>query len=103
MEQLIDIQLVKDEVARGEAAIMDVRTQEEWDAGHIAGAMHYCLDRIAEGEIPALPRDMKIYTHCRSGGRATQAAEKLANAGFSKVVCLGGYLDWKEAGGPVVE
>lgn len=91
------------EVKENQAIILDVRRDDEWAEGHIKGAMHYDIVRIENGEIPAIPKDTIIYTHCRGGWRATRAVEALEKAGFTKVVCLGGYSDWKDAGGEVVE
>jgi hydroxyacylglutathione hydrolase len=99
----MDISTIIEEVQNNKAIILDVRTDGEWEMGHIRGAMHYDLARIEAGELPAIPKDTRIYTHCRSGGRATEALHILAQNGFTNVLCLGGYLDWKEMGGPVVE
>lgn len=99
----MDISNIIEQVNTNAAIILDVRTDDEWSAGHIKGAVHYELSRIENGELPAIPKDTTIYTHCRSGGRATRAQNILAEAGFTNVVCVGGYNDWKHAGGDVVE
>ncbi|MEZ6209422.1 MAG: rhodanese-like domain-containing protein [Candidatus Paceibacterota bacterium] len=99
----MEIEKIIQDVKTGKAIILDVREREEWDEGHIKGAMHYSLGRIQRGEIPAIPKDILIYTHCRAGVRGAEAAEALMNAGFTQVVCLGGYEDWKSAGGNVIE
>lgn|SRR5574343_457587 len=91
------------EVEQGKAIILDVRRDDEWAEGHIDGATHFDLEKIQNGELPNVPKNTIIYTHCRSGGRATQAGEILKKKGFENIVCLGGYNDWKEAGGPIIE
>lgn len=91
------------EVEQGKAIILDVRRQDEWDEGHIDGAIHLDLVDIENGNLPQIDKNTIIYTHCRSGGRATKAGEILHKNGFENIVCLGGYNDWKDAGGPVIE
>ncbi len=74
--------------------ILDVRTQEEYDSGHIENAV--CLpneDIISEPDI--LPdKDQEILVYCRSGNRSRQAAKKLADMGYGNVLEFGGILDW---------
>ena len=75
--------------------ILDVRTQEEYDSGHIKNAV--CLpneDIISEPDI--LPdKDQEILVYCRSGNRSKQAAQKLADMGYENVLEFGGILDWQ--------
>lgn len=77
-----------------EIIILDVRTQEEYDSGHIKNAV--CLPNeeiISEPEI--LPdKDQQILVYCRSGNRSKQAAQKLADMGYTNVFEFGGILDW---------
>lgn len=74
--------------------IVDVRTQEEYDSGHIKNAV--CLPNeniISEPEI--LPdKSQQILVYCRSGNRSRQAAQKLADMGYKNVLEFGGILDW---------
>jgi len=99
----MDIKKIIEEIKNGNAVILDVRTSDEWNNGYVDGAIHFDLEKIMRGEIPDIDSGKIIYTYCRSGGRANMALEILHSKGFSNVVCLGGYLDWKENGGPVVE
>lgn len=91
------------EVQQKKAIILDVRRGDEWLDGHIDGSIHLDLEKIQNGEVPDISKNTIIYTYCRSGGRALQAGETLRKKGFENIVCLGGYEDWKEAGGPVIE
>ena len=96
-------QEILEEVKRGESIILNVRTDGEWNEGHIDGALHFDLARLMQGEKLSLDLNTHIYTYCRSGGRATTALSILEEQGFKNTTCIGGYLDWKEKGGPVVE
>lgn len=74
--------------------ILDVRTQEEYDSGHIKNAV--CLPNeeiLSEPEI--LPdKSQQIMVYCRSGNRSKQAAQRLADMGYENVLEFGGILDW---------
>ncbi len=87
-------------VAAGDASLLDVRTDEEWSAGHAKGAEHFDLARLQAGELPDIAQDRTIYVYCKAGGRAEQAKEILTSHGFTHVVNIGGLSDWEAAGGP---
>ena len=75
--------------------ILDVRTREEYEQGHIPGAVCVPNESIGSGELSALPRkDQLILVYCRSGNRSKQAAQKLADAGYTNIVEFGGILSW---------
>ena len=76
--------------------IVDVRRQDEFDAGHIPGAI--CIPNESIGTEPPkeLPdRSQVILIYCRSGNRSKQAAEKLGKMGYLNVYEFGGIIDWK--------
>lgn len=74
--------------------ILDVRTQEEYHAGHIKGAVCLPNEEILD-EPERLPdKEQKILVYCRSGNRSKQAAQKLADMGYKHVLEFGGILDW---------
>ncbi|MDD4311441.1 MAG: rhodanese-like domain-containing protein [Eubacteriales bacterium] len=78
-----------------EIIILDVRTQEEYDAGHIAGAILVPNETIADKQPELLPDlDAEILVYCRSGNRSAQAAKKLIAIGYTNVVDFGGIIDW---------
>ena len=83
-----------------EAALIDVRTQSEYDEGHIAGAVNYdfynksFLSMVEE----AYPKDKPLAVYCRSGRRSASAAKQLAEAGYTVYNLKGGYMAWVEAG-----
>ena len=80
--------------------VLDVRTAEEFDAGHVPGALHLPYDEIASREA-SLPgdHDAEIVVYCRSGRRAAIAAGALREAGYTDVRMLEGHwLAWEAAG-----
>lgn len=81
------------------AIIIDVRETDEWNAGHIAGAIHIPLSDV-KNRVTELEKykDSPVITQCRSGVRSAKAAEVLKNAGFSAVYNLdGGINAWQKA------
>jgi len=88
-------------IGKGTApAIFDVRTPEEYEAGHIPGAINIPHDRLADriGEF-APYQDMEVVVYCRSGKRAGIAETALAAAGFRNVKDLEGHMQQWEADG----
>ena len=78
-----------------EILVLDVRTQEEYDAGHIAGAILLPNETIVDTMPDSLPDlNAEILIYCRSGNRSAQAAKKLAAMGYTGVYDFGGILDW---------
>ena len=77
-----------------EAVVLDVRTQEEFDQGHIPGAVCLRNEFIAADMPFPFARDTELLLYCRSGRRSAEAAEKLRDLGFSNVFDFGGILDW---------
>lgn len=76
--------------------ILDVRTQEEYDAGHIPNAICIPNETIGNDAISALPnKEQLILVYCRSGNRSKQAAGKLVQQGYTNIVEFGGILDWQ--------
>ena len=79
--------------------IIDVRTPVEFAEVHVPQARNEPLDKFNAG---AVAKDKPVYLLCRSGQRATKAAEQLAAVGHSKALVVeGGTLAWIEAGLPV--
>lgn len=80
-------------VAEG-AEVIDVRTPEEFDAGHLDGAVNidYQADDFAD-RVEELPREASYVVYCASGRRATGAVEQMRDLGFTDVVNGGGYTD----------
>jgi phage shock protein E len=84
---------------------VDVRSDAEWNDGHLKGALHVPVDQVATLAASDLPnKDAPLVLYCRSGKRAQSAAEVLQQLGYTHVVAMtGGYEDLKAAGYPVIE
>ena len=75
--------------------ILDVRTQEEYDQGHIPGAIVISHEEIAEKAEEVLPdKNQLILVYCRSGRRSKIAAEALVELGYTNIREFGGIIDW---------
>ena len=75
--------------------ILDVREQDEYDAGHIPGAILIPYTQIEEKATAMLPdKDQLILVYCRSGRRSKIAAEALAELGYTNIKEFGGIIDW---------
>ena len=76
--------------------IIDARTQEEYDQGHIPGAIlipEYEIADRAESELP--DKDQLLLVYCRSGRRSKIAAEELVKLGYTNIKEFGGIIDWE--------
>jgi rhodanese-related sulfurtransferase len=93
----IDQETAKEMMARDDGhVVVDVRRQDEYDAGHIPGAILVPNESIGCDSPEALPDyDQVILVYCRSGNRSKQAAKKLAAMGYANVFEFGGINDWK--------
>ena len=98
-------QISQDEAARMMESndghvVLDVRRQDEYDSGHIPGALLIPNELIGDTrpeELPDLQQVILVY--CRSGNRSKQAAQKLADMGYANVYEFGGINTWQ---GPIV-
>lgn len=84
------------------ACLLDVREDGEWAAGHAPGALHIPLGEL-RARIGGIPREGRIVTVCKVGGRSRRAQEALLGDGFDAVNLEGGMEAWHQAGLPVVD
>nr|WP_203729097.1 rhodanese-like domain-containing protein [Streptomyces sp. SID12501] len=85
--------------------LLDVREDEEWQAGHAAGALHIPMSEFVAryGELTgAAPQDGRVNVICRSGARSAQVTNHLVQQGIDAVNVAGGMQMWEAAGRPVV-
>ncbi|EKK04395.1 metallo-beta-lactamase/rhodanese-like domain-containing protein [Rhodopirellula baltica SH28] len=77
--------------------LIDVRSNEEWNEGHIQNANHYFLGRLPS-RLSELPKDKTVVVHCLSGARSSIAASVLQANGVKDVINMeGGYKAWVQA------
>src|ERR1700679_201440 len=81
------------ELLDGDAILIDVRQENEWDAGHAPMATLIPLAELPD-RLDELPRDRLIICACRSGGRSLRAASFLQEQGFDTVNLTGGMMSW---------
>jgi rhodanese-related sulfurtransferase len=86
--------------------LLDVREDDEWQAGHAAGALHIPISEfmVRYGELTEVaPQDGRVHVICRSGGRSAQVTMYLAQQGIDAVNVNGGMQVWAASGRPVVD
>ena len=75
--------------------ILDVRTNKEYERGHIPGALHVPLSDIGD-KLKKLKKDKELVVYCQSGNRSIWAIKRLMGMGYKNLFNLkGGYLAWK--------
>jgi sulfur-carrier protein adenylyltransferase/sulfurtransferase len=99
----IDAARARELVDRGETLVVDVREQDEWDEGHIPGAVHIPRGNLESRIERAAPDTAQpIVLYCSVGNRSAFAAKTLEEMGYEDVVSLAaGFTDWKRNGYPV--
>lgn len=78
-----------------DALILDVREDNEWEAGHIAGALHIPLEQLP-ARFEELDPDVDVNVICRTGGRSSRATTWLSQNGYSAFNVAGGMGAWFE-------
>lgn len=84
-----------------DATFLDIREQDEWDAGHAPGAVHIPMGELPDrvGELaPFLDGDGPLVVTCRSGGRVSRVLPWLFQQGYEVANLDGGMLAWQAAG-----
>ncbi len=101
MKTISPVELQKILATQPSASVVDVRTPVEFAEIHVPQAQSIPLDELKPQSL-ALPKDQPVYLLCRSGQRATKAAEKFAREGYTQpIVVEGGTLAWIDANLPV--
>lgn len=82
--------------------ILDVRSKEEFDSGHIEGA-YLIPDTELKDRLQELPQDRPLIVYCRTDNRSTRASNLLLENGFKEIFnMMGGFTDWQSKGYPVI-
>jgi rhodanese-related sulfurtransferase len=82
---------------RSELHLLDVREQDEWDAGHIEGSQHIPLGELG-ARLAEVPSEQVVVAVCRSGSRSDRAMRGLRQSGFQAENLDGGVTAWSRAG-----
>lgn len=91
-------------IEAGEHTVIDVRTPAEFAAGHVEGAENIDVTAATfEQEVADLDKSEEYVVYCQSGNRSADAAEKMADLGFTQVVDAGGIASLQSAGAAVVQ
>ena len=94
--QQITQEAAKDMMDQQDVIVLDVREQEEYDSGHIPGAVLLPVNAIAEDSAAAVipEKDSVVLVYCRSGNRSKTASKELAELGYTQVYEFGGIQTW---------
>ncbi len=96
----IDIEALDGHVRAGRL-VLDVREDDEYQAGHVPGAVHIPLSTVPD-QLDDLPVEAPVFVVCAVGGRSARAVRFLRAQGLDATNVAGGTKAWIEAGKPVV-
>lgn len=101
----LDAKIFQQQAAAQNIILLDVRTPEEYNSGHLKGAINYDYNGADfEKQISSIDKTKKVYVYCQRGGRSAGASEALSKNGFKSVFNLtGGIEAWQQNGLPVVK
>jgi rhodanese-related sulfurtransferase len=83
-----------------DAFLLDVREHDEWDAGHVPGALHIPLGALAARHTE-IQRDQPVFVICRTGARSDYAAQALVRAGWDARNVADGMMGWQAGHRPM--
>jgi rhodanese-related sulfurtransferase len=101
MPQHPNVPTVKVAAVPPDATVLDVREPDEWQAGHIEGALHVPMG-VVPNRLEELPDNARLVVVCRSGGRSARVTAFLRNQGLDAVNLDGGMSAWQASGRPMV-
>ena len=87
-------------LVRDGAQLIDVREDEEWDAGRIGGARHIGLGEVAS-QAPTIDQERPVVFYCRVGARSAMAADAFRRGGYDAYSLAGGLEAWAGQGKPI--
>jgi rhodanese-related sulfurtransferase len=99
-QQELEPDRVAELMSSGEAQVVDVRTNAEWDAGRIPGAQHIPFDELT-ARAETLDRSRPLVLYCHSGGRSAVASQAFVASGWEAHSIAGGLSGWAERGHPL--
>jgi rhodanese-related sulfurtransferase len=87
-------------VREQDAQLIDVREDQEWDAGRIGGARHVVLGEVA-AQAPTIDQERPVVFYCRVGARSAMAADAFRRGGYDAYSLAGGLEAWAGEGRPL--
>nr|WP_276313821.1 rhodanese-like domain-containing protein [Exiguobacterium algae] len=91
----INVETLQNKLENEEITLLDVREPDEYEGGHIEGAVNAPLSSLDATDLP-YEKDEPIYVICRSGNRSAQAASLLKDAGYTEIYDVsGGMIAWE--------
>lgn len=84
------------------SVILDVRRADEFEAGHLEGAINVAHTRLLPS-LNLIPKGKRLYVHCQGGSRSAYACGMLQRHGFDVVQMEDGFSEWKKSGGKIVK
>ncbi|WGK63863.1 rhodanese-like domain-containing protein [Croceiramulus getboli] len=101
--EVVSAEEMKSITMMDEIQLIDVRTEEEYESGHIEGAENLVLDDNFREKIQELDKSKPVAVYCLKGGRSARCTEIMKAEGFTKIYDLeGGLTTWKKADLPIV-
>lgn len=94
---IIDLATLKAEVIGKDVQLVDVRTAQEFNAGHIDDAININImeSEVFTEKIKSLDKEKPVYLYCKMGGRSKKASQRLKELGFTSIFDYsGGYSEW---------
>ena len=99
----VSVDEARSKLASGQAKLIDVREDSEWEAGHARGAQHLgkgVIERDIEQRVPDKGSELILY--CGGGFRSALASDNLQKMGYTNVLSMaGGWRAWETAGAPI--
>ncbi|TAF08441.1 MAG: rhodanese-like domain-containing protein [Flavobacteriia bacterium] len=103
--QVLDVAKYEKKITEPNIQLIDVRTPEEFNEGHIANAVNinFLADDF-EANVANLDKEKPVMVYCKSGGRSAKASARLKELGFKNITDLeGGISNWNSADKPTVK
>ena len=101
----VDVDEFQSLIADPAVQLLDVRTRDEFDEGHIAGAVLVDVNEsdFVERAVAVLDKQRPVAVYCRSGRRSARAANLLVEQGYTVTNLTGGVMAWQDAGKALVK
>ena len=99
--QLVNVQAFSEALeSTPHATIIDVRTPEEFQSGHLKDAVNFnVLASDFQSQVSKLDKSQPVFVYCKVGGRSADAVEKMKGMGFTSIYDMkGGFMAWSSAG-----